>query len=82
MKAVAVGDSGLVAAGWVGWVGGITSKAAVWTSTDGISWSRVPHDDEAIGNGVMVALLSTDHGLLAFGSDGLDASVWIAGAEK
>jgi hypothetical protein len=82
MTDVAVSDSGLVAVGWVGWVGGLNSKAAVWTSTDGISWSRVTHDDQAIGNGLMWALLSTDHGLLAFGSDGMDASVWIAGAER
>ena len=81
MNSVAVGDSGLVAVGWIGRVGGPYSDAAVWTSGDGIVWTRVPHDDEAIGSGLMCDLINTDSGLVAVGSDGMDAAVWVTGLE-
>ena len=82
MNSVVVGDSGLVAVGWIGWVGGPNSDAAVWTSVDGIVWTRVPHDDEAIGNGLMWDLINTDRGLVAVGTDGTDAVVWVESTEK
>ena len=43
---IVVGGPGLVA---VGFDLGETMTGAVWTSTDGVSWSRVPHDDELFG---------------------------------
>jgi hypothetical protein len=49
MTDVAAGGPGLVAVGW-GFSGGApTADAAVWTSVDGIIWSRVPHDEEIFG---------------------------------
>ena len=76
MTSVIAANSGLVAVGWVGSVGGTTSEAAVWTSTDGIFWSRVPHDDEAIGKGVMWGVIFTERGLIAVGEDGINGVVW------
>ena len=43
MSSVTVGGPGLVAVGWD------TMGAAVWTSVDGITWSRVPHDEAVFG---------------------------------
>ena len=54
--------------------------AAVWTSVDGINWTRVPQD-EALGTGLMWDLINTDSGLVAVGSDGTNAAVWVAGLE-
>jgi len=82
MNSVVVSDTGLVAVGWIGSVGGPNSDAAIWTSLDATVWSRVPHDEEAIGNGLMWGVVNTDRGLIAFGSDGTNAAVWAATAEN
>ena len=50
MAEVVVGGPGLVAVGWAGDQGDAgSSVAAVWTSVDGLSWSRVPHDEAVFG---------------------------------
>ena len=71
MMSVTAGGPGLVAVGWD--TSGDTPDAAVWTSVDGITWSRVPHDEAVFGgqgeqqmNGVTVG----GPGLVAVGSDG------------
>jgi hypothetical protein len=52
-------------------VGGV----AVWTSVDGITWSRVP--DETISpEGFMWGVTAGGPGLVAVGSDGPNAAVW------
>jgi hypothetical protein len=43
MEAVAVGDGLIVA------VGSAHGDAAVWVSTDGSSWERIPHDEAVFG---------------------------------
>ncbi len=43
MDAIAIGEGRLVA------VGRAHDDAAVWVSTDGLSWQRVPHDDAIFG---------------------------------
>ncbi|OFW63475.1 MAG: hypothetical protein A2135_09725 [Actinobacteria bacterium RBG_16_67_15] len=53
--------------------------AAVWISSDGVSWNRVPHDEEAFGiiGRQMAAIASFDGGLVAVGSDAdARAVVW------
>ncbi|HUU61161.1 MAG TPA: hypothetical protein VMX37_02095, partial [Acidimicrobiia bacterium] len=58
---------------------------AVWTSADGLVWSRVPHD-EALFVGVdaqqMIAVIPGGPGLVAVGygvSGGeTDAAVWVS----
>ena len=46
-------------------------RAAVWTSTDGISWSRVAHDPEIFGEDGrgMRAVVAGELGLVAVGTD-------------
>ncbi len=46
MSSVTVGGPGLVAVGQAGSAG---AKAAVWTSVDGVTWSRVPRDEAVFG---------------------------------
>ncbi|MGI9646955.1 MAG: hypothetical protein ACR2OI_00385 [Acidimicrobiia bacterium] len=74
MSSVTAGGPGLVAVGWDG------QSAAVWTSPDGIAWSRVPHDESIFGGAVGAATMNGvtlgGPGLVAVGSDGLDAAVW------
>ena len=70
---VAVG-SGLVAVGVDESQDG--EVAAVWTSVDGLTWSRVP-DDEAIFAGDMSSVTSTESGVVAVGGDGPNAAVWV-----
>ena len=73
MRGLAVGGPGLVAVGWSGsWDDAV---AAVWTSPDGVTWSRVPDDGRASDgawNGQMWAVTAGGSGLVAVGYDGLD----------
>ena len=57
MKSVTVGGPGLVAVG----------RDAVWTSVDGITWTRVPHDDAVFGGAAMVSVTAGGPGLVAVG---------------
>jgi len=83
MASVVVGGPGLVAVGFDESDG--DNDAAVWTSPDGLTWTRVPHDKEVFGgpdNQVMVSVVAGGPGLVAVGSDGAsyggdsDAAVW------
>jgi hypothetical protein len=84
MTAVIATDRGLVAVGSDGGGYGTRSDGAVWTSTDGVSWSRVAHDEAVFGGTRMSSLTAADPGLVAVGSDWLgengdvDAVVWVA----
>jgi hypothetical protein len=67
---VAAGGPGLVA---VGWDESLDGAAAVWTSADGFTWERVPHDEAVFGgNGFqpMQAVARGGPGLVAVGWDG------------
>ncbi len=81
MASVTAGGPGLVAVGRE--VSGRDSDAAVWTSPDGVTWSRVPHDEAVFGGEASQAMASVTvggPGLVAVGSDGptddSDAAVW------
>ena len=85
MGSVTVGGPGLVAVGATGgWFG--DGDAAVWTSPDGITWSRVPHDEAVFGGGRirMSSVTVGGPGLVAVGWDGriladvpdVDAAIW------
>ena len=56
--------------------------AAVWTSPDGVTWSRVPPDESVFGRAriqMMVSVTAGGPGLVAVGVDGSgdeDAAVW------
>jgi hypothetical protein len=82
MLSVTVGGPGFVA---VGSDGGVGSDAAVWTSPDGLTWSRVPHDEAVFGGDdgqAMFSVTAGGPGLVAVGNEcGLDyscsdAAVW------
>jgi hypothetical protein len=88
MRSVTVGGPGLVAVGLDG-SGYIEDwDAAVWTSVDGITWSRVPHDLDVFGPGEMRSVTAGGPGLVAVGQEGIgysdetgrpgrqDAAVW------
>jgi hypothetical protein len=79
MNSVTVGGPGLVAVGSVGNDG--DAEAAVWTSVDGITWSRVAHDEAvfgAIGGQEMNSVTVGGPGLVAVGNgtDHRGADVW------
>jgi hypothetical protein len=78
MLDVTVGGPGLVAVGsdggnWWNPVGDM--DAAVWTSVDGLTWSRVPHDEDAFG-GDRPAMLSVTAGGPGLVAVGKGAAVW------
>ena len=70
MSGVAVGGPGLVA------VGGADTDAAVWTSVDGIAWSRIPNEDGVFSGAGISSVTRGGPGLVAVGQVGPDAAVW------
>ncbi len=91
INAVTPGGPGLVAVGAATGIVGEPdvgmSRAAVWTSVDGISWTRVPHDPEVFGDveGVwtrsMTAVTVGGPGLVAVGGNPHDVreqAVWMS----
>jgi hypothetical protein len=81
MAALAVGGPGLVAAGYDS--SGGDRDAAVWTSPDGVGWSRVPADEAVFGGGadqMIWSVIAGGPGLVAVGDDvsggDRDAAVW------
>jgi hypothetical protein len=98
MTSVTAAAGGLVAVGFDGVNdhsrdgNGDELDAAVWTSIDGIAWSRVPHDLEAFGAGPKAVLemssaIAGGPGLVAvganrvydtFGATESDVAVWVA----
>jgi hypothetical protein len=84
MRDVAAGGPGLVAVGYDGtgpWDNTFGQVAAVWTSVDGLIWSRVPHDDAAFGGDkpAMLGVTAGGPGLVAVGysfGHSAPAAVW------
>jgi len=81
MADVVAGGPGFVAVGLVGSMD--DGVAAVWTSEDGLVWSRVAHDDEVFGGDgwqFITGVVLSPSGFVAVGGDGsgddLDAAVW------
>jgi hypothetical protein len=78
MHSVTAGGPGVVAVGSDR--SGVSQDAAVWTSPDGVTWTRVPHDETIFGGEdhlqTMSSVVATDSGLVAVGCDGWDAAVW------
>ena len=72
MSSVTAGGPGLVAVGSE-WNQVSKSVAAVWTSPDGVTWSRVPHDETVFGGpGIwrMRSVAAGGPGLVAVGAGG------------
>jgi len=90
MRSVTATEVGLVAVGSSGSGGAasdVAEAAAVWTSADGTEWGRVADQDSVFrgfgpgprdGDRMMNAVVATEFGLVAVGSDWPRASVWLA----
>ena len=81
MLSVTAGGPGVVAVGLEG--SGNDLDAAVWISTDGITWFRVPHDRAVFGGDgaqQMLSVTAAGPGLVAVGAESLnndlDVAVW------
>jgi hypothetical protein len=89
MQAITVGPDGtLVAVGTVVDDSGV-GVAAVWTSDDGQTWDRVPHDPEVFASStgmdvVMLDVAAGESGLVAVGSERTHhgAGLWWMGGER
>lgn len=74
IRGVAAGGPGVVAVGSSGMLS--ATDAVVWTSSDGTTWSRVPHDEDVFGGAEMLDVVAGGPGLVAVGrADGI-AAVW------
>jgi hypothetical protein len=75
---VVAGGPGLVAVGFEH--SGADGDAAVWASTDGLVWSRVPRTVVFGGSGdqQMFSVVAGGPGLVAVGIDFGDAAVWVS----
>ena len=72
MNSVIATDSGCLAVG-LAWGEGLESPvdaAAVWTSSDGVSWSRIEHDEDVFGAARMTSVTAGGPGFVAVGWDG------------
>jgi hypothetical protein len=85
MLGVTAGGPGLVAVGLDAEGSSESADAAVWTSVDGITWARVPHDEDVFGGEGQQRMLGVTvggPGLVAVGfdakhgSDTANAAVW------
>jgi hypothetical protein len=84
VSAVTAGGPGLVAVGLASETPtpsprNETWMAAVWTSTDGVTWSRVPPQPEVLGGPdfqAMATVATGSSGLVAVGQSSQDLTVW------
>jgi hypothetical protein len=84
MAWVTVGGPGLAAVGYEG--DSETMRAAVWTSADGLAWTRVPYDEAVFGSAAatgtttMSSVVAGGPGLVAvgaeWGGEDQDGAVW------
>jgi photosystem II stability/assembly factor-like uncharacterized protein len=79
MWSVTVGGPGLVAVGFDEPSDG--ENAVVWTSVDGLTWSRVPHNEAVFGGATMRSVTVGGPGLVAVGGNSPSAAVWNARVE-
>jgi hypothetical protein len=74
MNSVTAGGPGLVAVG--AWAEEPVNPAKVWTSVDGLTWTRVPDDEAGFDGGAPWSVTAGGPGLVAVGEDGTAAAVW------
>ncbi len=84
VNAVAAGGPGVVAVGrervsFDSQTGASVDRPTIWTSSDGLAWSRVPHDEAVFGQtGAVIDIAASEFGLIAIGqADGIPA-IWIS----
>jgi hypothetical protein len=77
MSDVAFGPAGFVAVGSTEGDDGTSSVGAIWHSPDGITWTRIAHDDDLFGEHTpdewlgLTDVAYGDDGYIAIGSDGI-----------
>jgi hypothetical protein len=73
------GEVWTVIAGGPGFIAGgeANGDGALWTSTDGVTWDRVAHDDDLFGAGAISDLVAGDNGYVAVGGDG-GGAIWFS----
>ena len=64
MFSVTAGGPGLVAVGGKARPRSDDYDPAVWTSVDGLTWSRVPDDESVFGTGLLPNVTATERGLV------------------
>ena len=72
MHSVTAAGAGVVAVGADGGFYATRGDAVVWTSVDGITWSRVPHDEAVFGGAEMYSVTVGGGGLVAVGDESLE----------
>ena len=75
MNDVAVGPHGLVAVGSAQTDSEIGTDAAVWTSPDGLAWTRLPSQPD-FADASMFAISDSPSGLVAVGQGAQGAAAW------
>ena len=69
MTSVTAGGPGVVAVGFA--IGpaadSVGERAMVWTSPDGVTWSRVPHNEALFADAGMTSVTATSRGLVVLG---------------
>ncbi len=73
------GSLGVVAVGVDGKPGDY--EAAVWVSTDGLVWERLPHDEEVFGgegDQIMRSVVQTTEAVVVVGESAGHATVWVS----
>jgi DNA-binding SARP family transcriptional activator len=79
INAIVAGGPGLVAVGSE--TNGTDTDAAVWTSSDGMDWDRVPDPGDVFGGSGsqrMFTVATTTLGIVAGGVDGSHAGIWLS----
>jgi hypothetical protein len=72
MHSVTAAVGGLVAVGADGGFYDTRPYAVVWTSVDGVTWSRVAHDEATFGGAEMHSVTVAGAGLVAVGDESLE----------
>jgi len=78
MHSVTAAGAGLVAVGADGGWYDTRPIAVVWTSLDGITWSRVPHDEAVFGGGEMHSVTAAGTGVVAVGDESLESKTTLS----
>ena len=76
---VAGGSFGVVAVGADGRV--LEHDAAIWVSSDGLVWDRLPHDSEVFGgegDQFMHSVVQTSGSVIVVGESGGEAAAWVS----
>jgi hypothetical protein len=78
MTAVATGEPGLVAVGYLSIPGSGENTAAIWKSSDGLTWTRVRDPADEFDRAEMWTVTAFGSGFVAAGASSDGSAVWIS----